>query len=442
MKKIISLFILYYLRFLAKLQLKKNSHAIIIGVTGSAGKSSTRRALSLILSTKGKVKESVRANSESGIPLNILGLSPHNYSLLDWLRIIILAPLMLLINWEKFDYYVVEMGIDNPKAPKNMSYLLSIIKPHVGIVLNAGLVHSDSFDYLVKDRQPTRRAEKIRFEIAKEKMKLATQLDPTGIAIVNTDQKELKKLANDVSARLLSFGKHKGSYFHFSSPKVSLSGFSFSFHYQGQDFSLSLPYLFEPSYAYTFSAALSATTALGISPKAGIKALENYHAPAGRSSILAGIKDSIIVDSSYNSSPDSMFNMLKLLDKVGGKHYKLAIIGDMRELGKQSKHAHRNLAAWISKYSDEALLFGKETKTHTFPLLTSKNFPVHHFTHMNRLIEYLATHIKPKSLILVKGSQNTIFLERATASLLAHQSDLSRLCRRGKYWDKRRSQID
>lgn len=442
MKKTLSLIVLNYFRLLARLQLKKNPHAVVIGITGSAGKTSTRRALSMILAKKGKVKQSHRANSESGIPLNILGLSPLNYSTLDWLRLIVLAPVMLLINWEHFDYYVVEMGIDSPKSPKNMTYLLSIIRPHIGIVLNAGLVHSDSFDYLVKDRHPKRRMDKIRLKIAEEKMKLAQGIHPTGTAIVNADQKEFRPLSKHLSSRLLTFGKARSAYFRFTAPKLSLSGFSYNFHYQGQDYSLKLAHLFEGSYVYTFSAALAAAASLGIAPQLGIEALADYQPPPGRSSLLKGKKDSIIIDSSYNTTPSGMKNMLRLLNKLGTHRHKLVILGDMRELGKQSKEAHKQLAEWILDYADEAILFGQAVKQHTLPVLKAKKFPVNYFSRFSELEKHLTNHLTPKSLILVKSSQNTLLLERAVELLLQNPSDQALLCRRGKYWDDRRSQLD
>jgi UDP-N-acetylmuramyl pentapeptide synthase len=84
MKQKIALFVLYYLRFFAKLQLRKNKNCKIVGVTGSAGKTSTRNAIYSVLKNKYKVKVSFKANSESGISLNILGLEMNDYSSLDW----------------------------------------------------------------------------------------------------------------------------------------------------------------------------------------------------------------------------------------------------------------------------------------------------------------------------------------------------------------------
>lgn len=430
-KKTISTLILNYFRFLAKLQLKKNKHATIIGVTGSAGKTSTRLAIVHILKHRGHVKHTVHANSESGIPLNILGLRPKSYSAMDWLMLVILAPIKLLTNWEHFDYYVVEMGIDSPDSPKNMSYLLSIIRPHVGVVLNASLTHSGSFDHLVKDMSPIRRAEKLVGVIAKEKMQLARGIGSSGVAVINLDQKEFERAKRDVAARLITFGK---------SAMADLQILpNFCFKYQGIIHKLVLKDDFPDYYGYTFAAAIAATAAVGITPSISLPYLTDYRAPAGRMRIFSGVNGSTIIDSSYNASPAGMLESLKLLKSMSGRHKKIAVLGDMRELGVSEKIAHKNLADWLPLYSDEVVLYGELTQGHTLPVLLSKKFPVHHFVRMSELIKYLHGAIKPKTHILVKGSQNTILLERAVESILANPEDVARLCRRGKYWDKMRA---
>ena len=110
MRRIISRILLEYFRILAKIELKKYAPDII-GITGSAGKTSCRNAVYAILKEKYQTKVSYKANSESGIPLNILGLNPRNYSIFDWLRLAFLAPIQLLIHWEPHHKYIVEMGI-------------------------------------------------------------------------------------------------------------------------------------------------------------------------------------------------------------------------------------------------------------------------------------------------------------------------------------------
>lgn len=434
-----SLLILKYFRSLAKIQLRKNHLATIIGITGSAGKTSARLALVQILKSRGIVKHSIHANSESGLPLNILGLAPRSYTALDWLRLICMAPLKLLTNWEHFDYYIVEMGIDSPHPPKNMTYLLSIVRPHVGVVLNAGLTHSENFDSLVKDKSPIRRSEKLIALIAREKMHLAKGIVRSGTAVYNLDQKELVKHKKDLVARQLTFGKSPKADVRILSSNVNKSGFTLKFSYLKQTYQLVLPDLYPDHYSYTFASAIASAASLGIPPSISVSALSGYKAPAGRMRIFPGISGSTILDSSYNASPVTMLESLKLLKTIAKNSKKIAVIGDMRELGSSEKLAHKNLSEWLLNYSNHTILYGPKTKEYVLPLLQSKKASVIHFDRMADLITHLRKIIKPNSYILVKGSQNQIYLERAIEPILAHKEDIAKLCRRGFYWDQRRS---
>jgi UDP-N-acetylmuramoyl-tripeptide--D-alanyl-D-alanine ligase len=440
MKKIFIILVLGYFRFLARIQLKKNPRAVIIGVTGSAGKTSTRLALVRILRGRGRVKNSVHANSQSGIPLNILGLSPHDYSLFDWLRLILLSPLKLLFNWEHFDYYVVEMGIDSPDFPKNMAYLLSVVHPHLGIVLNASLVHSAAFDHLVPDKDPVRRATKLRLLIAREKMQLAQNIPHSGTAIFNLDQGELLKYQAKIVARQLSFGKSARANLRILSVKTGGTGFHFRFSYQAQNYILSLPDPLPLHYAYTFAAAIAAAASLGITPTQSLASLSLYRSPAGRLRLFSGINNSTIIDSSYNASPDPTRDTLDFFHHVAVRKYKLAVIGDMRELGDSTKLAHKQLADWIIAGVDEVILFGPRTREYTLPVLLSRGFPARHFSSMAELVEYLRLNLRSDSWVLIKGSQNGILLERTVEAILKNPEDTKLLCRRGSYWDKIRSE--
>lgn len=437
-KKNLSLLILNYLRFWARLQLAKNSHATIIGITGSAGKTSTRLALLKILEQRGSVKHSIHANSESGIPLNILGLTMKGYTLFSWLRVLILAPVQYFTFFEQYQYYIVEMGIDSPYPPKNMDYLLSIVRPHIAIILGASLTHAEAFDGLVKDRDPKRRARKILALIAQEKMKLARSLASDGVAILNYDNDAIMAYSNALRCRKLSFGLSPNSNIKFSPPKLDSAGFHIKFTYQSQSGTLDLPDIYGAEYAYTFASAITAALSLGIPLNKSIASLKSYRAPAGRARVFEGLGDTHLLDSSYNASPSSILSALTLLSKVGAKAFKIAVIGDLRELGALTKSTHQTLAQDIMTTADEAILFGENTAKYTLPLLQKAQFPVRHFSKMSDLIAYLKTSIKPHAWLLFKGSQNTIFLERAVESLLANQQDRSLLCRRGEYWDHKR----
>jgi len=437
-KKIIGRIVLNYFKVLAKIQLSKNSGATVIGITGSAGKTSTAFAIVDILKHRGKVKQTIGLNSESGISLSILGLSPKNYSLFDWARLLILAPIRILTFSEHFDYYVVEMGIDSPAPPKNMAYLLSIVRPNIGVVLNASLTHTANFDYLVKDNNLERRTKKLVQLISKEKMSLARGLVKNGVAIVNIDQKEFADGLREIETRKITYGKSAKADLRIISFSTSNDGTNFTFRYQGTMYELKVGDLLPEHFSYTFAAAIATASSLGIPPSISLSSFTDYRSPPGRARLFKGINASTIIDSSYNASPQTMLESLKMLKKIAGKHKKIAVLGDMRELGISTKYSHKQLSEWIRLYADEAILFGDAMSEFTLPMLQTKKFPVTHFYKMTELIRYLKNRLKPNTFTLIKGSQNEIFLERVVEAVLIDKSDISRLCRRGKYWDRLR----
>ncbi|GAB4027925.1 MAG: hypothetical protein Fur0011_7060 [Candidatus Microgenomates bacterium] len=432
----LSLFVLAYLRFWAKLQLAKNPRAVIIGVTGSAGKTSTRLAIVQILKSRGVVKHSVHANSESGIPLNILGLSLKTYSFFDWLRIMIQAPLRYFFWKENYDYYVVEMGIDSPLPPKNMAYLLTIVRPDIAVVLGASHVHTEAFDPLVKDTDPKRRASKLVDLIASHKMLLARSVSLDGVSVINADNSAISPYIKEVKSRILTFGNNKSSSLRIVKTTLSRHGFSATYEYQNTTATLMLPDIFGPEYASTFAAAIGVALALGIPLKQAIANLSTYRAPAGRLRIFSGIKGTHLIDSSYNASPETVNSALNTLDKVAPRNRRLIILGDMRELGSLAKSAHQKLAKKLALRNDIFVLYGEMMSKYVAPSLLRENKQVYNPQSMQELIAVVKKLLKPNMWILVKGSQNKILLERAVESILKNKNDVKNLARRGSYWDK------
>lgn len=387
MKKQLSLAILYYLRFLAKIQLAKIK-PVIIGVTGSAGKSSCVAAIETILKSKFRVKTTAGANSESGIPLSILDLKMTDYSPLDWLRVILLAPLSLIRN-TKYKILVCEMGIDELVWPKNMEYLLTIVRPKIGVFLNVLPVHTLQMKSVEN--------------IAAEKGKLIASLPPDGTAVVNRD---------DLRTHIKTAAK-----------TVYFSG----------DF---------------LSAAKVVGRVFGISLATSNQQLAtSFIRPPGRWSIFPGINGSILIDSSYNASPVPMLSALGLLKKEQffkrtvllkkspfAIRRRIAVLGDMRELGDLEKAEHQKVATVAYELTDKVITVGP---------LTKKYFPQNpkllaQFNSSYQAGEFLQTFLQPGDLVLFKGSQNTIFLETAVEMCLKNKADAAKLCRPGRFWDKQR----
>jgi len=389
MKKTISLYFLYYLRFFARLQIKKikllNPKLVIVGITGSAGKTSTLLATEATLKPELRVKTNYGGNSESGIPLSILDLRNPDFSFFSWLKIAILAPIKLLINWKVYDIYLVEMGIDSSQSPKNMSYLLSIIKPDVAVFLNVNPVHLQSFSSLD--------------QIAEEKAKL---VNSAKVAIINTTDPLVKK-----------YTRHKKT--------ISI-----------KPLHLDIPHYFLPSiYQISLGAAISVAKYLKIDQNtAQTNLINNFRLPPSRSSIFKGQNNSTIIDSSYNSSPLATTEMLEFLATFPSP--KVAVLGDMRELGKATQISHTNLYKTALKTADTIISVGPET-SRFFGNKSKK------FLYWWQAADYLKDNLPLDATILIKGSQNTIYLEEIVKSLLKYPSDSKKICRQSSYWVKLKS---
>lgn len=395
MKKNISNLILKYLKFFAKVQLSKvrliqklkKKQLDIVGITGSAGKSSTLFACQAILSPHFKVKTNDGYNSESGLPLSIIGLKISNYSIFSWLKIIFLCPIKLLINWKSYDILILEMGVDSPKWPKNMGYLLSVVQPNIAIFLNVSSVHLMNFKNLD--------------QIAQEKAKL---INSVKTAIINNQDKLVKKYTQNKN--IINFTPTKIKFDQFYLPDI---------------------------YQFSFGAALSLAQIFNINYKEAVANLQkNFILPPSRSSILEGIKNTTIIDSSYNSSPIACQELLKFLNSFNTK--KIAVLGDMRELGKSAKNEHQKIYDLATKSSDLVISVGSETQKY-FGNQAQK------FNNWWQASDYLKNQIKGNETILVKGSQNTIFLEELVKSILKNPSDSKKLCRQSPYWLKTKKQF-
>ncbi len=434
--------VLFYLRILSKGQIGK-INPLIIGVGGSSGKSSTSYLLSIILGVKYKIKQSSGKNSETGIPLSILSISPKNYSFVDWLRIIILAFLKILFDWEKYDIYIAEMGIDGPREPKNMSYLLKIIKPKIGVLTNISLEHSQYFDPLVKENVLDKREEELLSLTAEQESKILTSLPENGTAVFNLDDLETIKYLSRIGAKTVSVSlKDKSSDFFAKKIEAGINSFKFTFSHNGKDYGIKINQPLPDHYAYSILFAISASLEAGVSEEEAIKALEtNFSLPAGRLSVFEGIKGSLIIDSSYNNATlIPLLGILDMLKKIGSQKRKIAVLGDMRELGTVSPKLHEKVAEKIIETCDFAVLIGPLMQKFVAPILIKNKFAFYEFPNFTESKEKIRELIEPGDLILVKSSQNTLYLERVVEMLLKNLKDSDRLCRRGEFWDKKRQE--
>lgn len=434
MRKFLVDFSLSYLRILAKIQLFK-IRPVVVGIGGASGKSSVAHLLGLILKEKYTVLETRGKNSETGIPLSVLGLNVQNYTFFEWFAAFLAAPFKIILDWNKYDVLVAEMGIDGPSEPKNMTYLLKIIKPKIGALTNISYEHSVYFEEVSKDKK------KILELTSSQEALLLKSLPRDGTAILNIDDSIIGKLTGIKASKISISAKSKSDFF-IDKIESNLRVFKIEFFFENKKYELKLPHPLPSHYAYSLVIALAVANVLGVVVKDSIKILKNnFSLPAGRMSVFEGKKDTIIIDSSYNNATLApVIDLLDFLKKSAGKRKKVIVLGDMRELGVVSKDYHEKVAHKLLTTTDLVFLIGPLSQKFIKPILIRKKHKFYSFNTFSEAKESIKSNIEKGDIILVKSSQNTLFLERVVEMLLKNPSDIKNLARRGRFWDKKRSQ--
>lgn len=433
MKKIFAPFVLWYIKFWAKMALFIHKPKTI-GIAGSVGKSSCRNAIYAVLRDQATTRM-VGGNSETGVPLGILGIEISDFSASSWLKILLKCPFKLFAT-VPFKYLIVEMGIDDPFPPKNMSYLLSIIKPDISLDLNATATHTMQFEKLLVDKPSTQ--SKIDFlleKIAQEDAKIMTHAQPK-IGIYNEDDPNVSQALQNYKGRTATFGR-AASDLSYGKYDVTLKGTSFGFYFGDKLYEVKIKnYALPKVYQDTFGSTLLVAKYLEIDIKDAISAIERkFVLPKGRSTILKGKKGLIIIDSSYNSSANAVISSLHMLSRIAKLEKRRAIflMGDMRELGEEAASEHSRVAKEINNLVDQFYCVGPLTKEYVMPKINLKLKPMW-FQNAKKVGNYLLQHPISKGILLVKGSQNELYLEEAVKMLLANRDDSVKLCRQNQYW--------
>ena len=455
MREAIYRLVIYYLRFFVRVTLFLHKPTVV-GITGSVGKTSTHNAVYLMLKDHFPTKMVKKGNSEIGIPLGILGLPIGTNSFWDWLRILFFTPFRL--NYlRKTQYLVVEMGVDEPNPPKNMEYLLTIVQPQICILLNVHPVHTMQFEQAIPNilenskLSAKEKMDLILKRIAEEKGKIFTHNPKCKTVIFNADNSYASDVVNIYKNSLttpdkqfFSFGEKEDNDISFKGFDINLGGSIFDFQLKDNNKKISLKfkhYLMPEVYEETFAAAILVGLSVGLTTQQITKSLvDNYELPEGRSSLLEGIKNSTIIDSSYNASKRPVLAFLSLLEKLKleEKRPTVFLFGDMRELGGRAETEHKEVAEHMPGVVDYLYCVGPLTQKYVVPRLERYLREVKWFKDSKTAGQYLKDHLPEKALVLVKGSQNTIFLEEAISFILKNPEDVKKLCRQDEFWQKKK----
>jgi len=419
----------------------------VIGIAGSVGKSSTKEVLYAIL--KDHFRTAVtHGNSETGVPLGILGISINDFSLFGWLKVLFKSPFGIF-HLRKLPQLIVEMGTDDPFPPKNMDYLLTIVKPDLAIFLNTSAAHTMQFEKALTAEERLlsgpQKIEAILKKMAHEDGKIITKSD-CKIAIYCADNQyvdeEIQQQKSKIKADLLSFGEAHTNDLFYGDYHVDLKKTAFELeiisraHAMHEKITLEFHgYLLPKAYREVFAAATLAALKLSLKPKQIQIALhKNFRLPPGRATVFEGIHDSIIIDSSYNASPSAVEAFLELMKDLKKQTNRpvVFLFGDMKELGSEADFEHQQIAQKMHGIVDYLYCTGPLTKQYIAADGHKKtaDFQELKWFESSRIMgEKLQKNLPHSAIVLVKGSQNSIFMEEAIKPLLRNKKDAAKLCR-------------
>lgn len=448
LKRLVYGLVVWYLGIWAKVKLA-GVKPIIIGVTGSVGKSSCVYLLNTILSTKFKTKTTFHGNSEIGLPLEILGLRKllKNNSPFDWLKILLVTPGAALFGQKDFELLVAEMGVDEPFEPKNMSYLLKIVQPRIGVLLSVAPVHTEQFMAIVESSKGNLEKQLLE-KITQEKGLLVTTLAQDGTAVVNIGSPYIRELISQIKVEMITVGETADADFRLLDCQLSLQGSQFKVKLGTDIYTIKTPkQLLFREFAITLLSALAVAKKLNFSIKEVISIIESrFEMPPSRQTILDGKMSSVIIDSSYNCSPKTVEIFLETVGQLKVKGKKILVLGDMRELGELTISAHQQAAHQAARIADFVITVGPLMKEYFFPELVKSGFPKSQtaaFLTAEGVGQFIVDQIlSTGDLVLVKGSQNTIYLEEVVKQLLADPRKADQLlCRQSDHWEKVRAKF-
>ena len=409
LKRILYFPIAYYFRFFAKIKLARWKPRIIV-VTGSVGKTTL---FELVKSQLGNTAYySDHANSTYGIPANILGIKTESTTPTAWGGHGVETLFTVFSKTPIQKLYVVEADCDRPNEGK---FLATLLKPEVTVWLSSAVTHSANFDTLVTSKKFPSAEKAIAHEYG------YFIQSTSKLAIVNGDSKSIEDELNRTKAEVVKVTKKDLYEF-----EVSEIGTEFTISGAKYKFDAILPEAFYAS----IDAVQKLTKYLDLKFDPSFK---NFKLPPGRSTILKGINNSTIIDSSYNASKSSIIEYLLVLKKLKQKTGKPAVFlfGDMRELGNEAEAEHKEIATVLPGIVDELYCVGPLTKRFVLPNI---KIPAYWFENARKAGEYIQKIINSQTIILVKGSQNELFLEEAIKLLLKNKADEQKLCRQSIYW--------
>jgi len=348
----------------------------VIGITGSVGKSTTKELVAEVESQRYRTLKSIgNLNNEIGLPLSLLNLT------------------------EEHERAVLEMGF---YVPGEIKFLCDLALPEIGVVTNIGTVHAE-------------RAGSIE-AIARGKAELVQSLpsSPVGVAILNYDDPRVREMADQTLATVFFYGlDSRADLWADDVEGLGLDGIRFRMHYRSEILHLKVPMIGRHS-VHTALRAAAVGLVDGLTWQEIVDGLRSGQAQL-RLVVVRSINGALILDDTYNASPESTLAALNLLDELEGR--KIAVLGDMLELGQYEWRGHEMIGVRAAEVVDELVTVGERGRMIAAAASRAglPNQVISALEENQQAIGLLEARLQPNDVVLVKGSRGMQMEQIVTA---------------------------
>ena len=423
MKKIFKPPIVFILGLFARAVVRRYQPKIVM-VTGSVGKTSTKDAVAAVLATRFFIRKSEKSfNTGFGVPFTILGVENPWRNPIKWLSVLRSAFALLLLPNHYPNMLVLEVGADRPG---DLARILRIATPDAVVVTRLPEIPVHVEAYASPEA------------VREEEFSPAYALAPAAPLIIQDDDSYAREGASRTSARVITYGSTNEaavriSAIDFYEVDGTVAGMTAKVQLNNEHGSCTIHGSVGRTQVLPVAAALAIATAFGITLSEALTALESHEPPPGRGRLLAGKNDSILIDDSYNASPAAVEEALATLKAFPHARRRIAVLGDMLELGRYSVMEHERISALANDAADVIAAVGIRARAF---VSASGKAEVMAFDSARSAATTLADFVRPGDVVLVKGSQS-IRTERIVKALLARPEDCVKLVRQEKRWEKR-----
>lgn len=349
----------------------------VIGITGSVGKSTTKELTTTVLKQRFRtLKNPGNLNNEIGLPMTLWRLS------------------------EGHERAVLEMGF---YVPGEIKFLCDLADPVVGVITNIGTVHAERAGS--------------QDEIAHGKAELVQSLPaaPDGVAILNYDDELVRAMADQTDARIFYYGlSPEADLWADQVEGLGLEGIKFRLHYNNENIHLKVPLIGRHS-VHTVLRAAAVGIIEGMSWEEIIRGLRSGRTHL-RLVVVKATCGAILLDDTYNASPKSMLAALNLLDEMEGR--KVAVLGDMLELGRYETQGHQKVGIRAAEVVDVLVTVGQLAEIIAKAAADAgfQKENIYSFAGSAGAEKFLQQYLTKNEVVLVKGSRG-MRLDKIVTSL-------------------------